>query len=180
MGALLASPGPWNEQKTSADRPKNTTRRQVRLQDYQCGLQSRWVAELRPLPGKNAVSEITGRERESHRSDRLVSVWLHVRASSGEENSRHLDVSGKICEGQDGCALQASPSLAKNVGALGWRRRSRYRNRIIIWLPGLDSAQAIAPALIVPGEGTPSLANGRRSRGIGLHVLLSAGGRSTL
>ena len=145
MGALLASPGPWNEQKTSADRPKNTTRRQVRLQDYQCGLQSRWVAELRPLPGKNAVSEITGRERESHRSDRLVSVWLHVRASSGEENSRHLDVSGKICEGQDGCALQASPSLAKNVGALGWRRRSRYRNRIIIWLPGLDSAQSIAP-----------------------------------
>jgi hypothetical protein len=79
------------EQKTSADRPKNTTRRRVRLQDYQCGLQSRWVAELRPLPGKNAVSEITGCERESHRSDRLVSVWLHVRASSGEEHSSRLD-----------------------------------------------------------------------------------------
>src|SRR5262245_7165654 len=91
MGALLASAGPWSEQKTSADRPKNTTRRQVRHQDYQCVLQSRWVGELRPLPGKNAISEITGRERESHRSGRLVSVWLHVRASSGEENSRRLD-----------------------------------------------------------------------------------------
>src|SRR5262249_22249765 len=91
MGALLASPGPWNEQKTSADHPKNTTRRQVRVQDYRCGLQSRWVAELQPLPGKNAVPEITRRERESHRSDRVVLVRLHVLASSGKENSRRLD-----------------------------------------------------------------------------------------
>src|SRR6516162_10881984 len=131
MGALLASPGPWNEQKTSADRPKNTTRRQVRLQDYRCGLQSRWVTELRPLPGKNAVSEITGRERESHRSGRLVSVWLHVRASCGEENSRRLDrfVKVKMIALCNRCLLYQETFRALGDVGLFARRNLRSRQK---------------------------------------------------